>query len=203
MALLLKDTAIFCRASSDAAPMLCMAKKICSVEECSSKAIARGWCPKHYKRWLAHGDPLLTLTPNLGRGFIYNKKGYKVIRVDGKRIKEHVHIMENHIGRKLFKHPTDKSLNEVVHHDNEIKDDNRLENLILMTNGEHTILHKTKLRLAKGNTETHKYCPDCKTVLPRNMFGLDNNRVDKCQKYCKEHQNKRNAISRGKKQWLC
>lgn len=29
----------------------------CSVEGCDSPVNSRGWCNKHYKRWLVHGDP--------------------------------------------------------------------------------------------------------------------------------------------------
>jgi len=50
----------------------------------------------------------------------------------GKRV--HDILFENHIGRKLEK-------NEVVHHINEIKTDNRIENLKLMTRSEHSKLH--------------------------------------------------------------
>lgn len=32
----------------------------CSVEGCSSPVQSRTWCRKHYKRWEAHGDPLVT-----------------------------------------------------------------------------------------------------------------------------------------------
>lgn len=31
--------------------------KICSIEECGGKILARGWCGKHYKRWRKYGDP--------------------------------------------------------------------------------------------------------------------------------------------------
>jgi len=31
--------------------------KKCSIRGCGSPAIKRGWCSKHYKRWLRHGDP--------------------------------------------------------------------------------------------------------------------------------------------------
>ena len=32
---------------------------ICSIENCENGGqLRRGWCPKHYSRWLTHGDPL-------------------------------------------------------------------------------------------------------------------------------------------------
>ena len=55
----------------------------------------------------------------------YNSCGY---------VCEHRLVVENHIGRYLRK-------DEVVHHINGIKDDNRIENLQIMTNSEHMKLH--------------------------------------------------------------
>ena len=48
---------------------------------------------------------------------------------------EHRYYMEKHLGRKL-------TPNEHVHHLNHIKDDNRLDNLLVMTNSEHITYHK-------------------------------------------------------------
>ena len=35
-------------------------EKLCSILECEQKAVARGWCNKHWKRWRLNGDPLVT-----------------------------------------------------------------------------------------------------------------------------------------------
>lgn len=34
-----------------------MSKRTCSIDGCSSPALARGWCSTHYHRWQRHGDP--------------------------------------------------------------------------------------------------------------------------------------------------
>lgn len=69
------------------------------------------------------------------------KNKYKRVRVKGcvgvdgnKQVLKHRHIMEKHIGRKL-KH------GEVVHHIDGNVENNNLENLLLLSNSEHTKLH--------------------------------------------------------------
>ncbi len=35
--------------------------KICSIESCGTKVLARGWCSRHLSRFYNHGDPLTLL----------------------------------------------------------------------------------------------------------------------------------------------
>ena len=67
-----------------------------------------------------------------------NKHGYVLL---------HRVTMENHINRLLDD-------NEVVHHINEDKLDNRIENLQVMLNSEHTRQHKST-----GKTIVNLKCP--------------------------------------------
>lgn len=56
-------------------------------------------------------------------------------------IMEHRYMMSLHIGRALRN-------DEAVHHINGIKNDNRLDNLLLMTVGEHSALHNKQRKKA-------------------------------------------------------
>ncbi|MBB5709297.1 HNH endonuclease [Sphingomonas xinjiangensis] len=87
------------------------------------------------------GTPKGTKPWNAGtsRGWT-DKRGYRWLYVEenGRKVarREHRVVMERHLGRKL--EPW-----ELVHHLNEDKADNRIENLAVQTFGEHTVEHHT------------------------------------------------------------
>lgn len=81
-------------------------------------------------------------------GFSLKQNGYYAVTI-GKDKNRPLHdvIMEEHIGRKLTK-------DECVHHINHIRNDNRIENLQLMTKSEHSRLHCAE-RIAAGEKLNH------------------------------------------------
>lgn len=75
------------------------------------------------------------------KGYVYVlKPEHPYTNSDG-YVFEHRLVMEKQIGRYLIPNIDD------VHHINGVKDDNRLENLQLLTHGKHTTLTNTKYSL--------------------------------------------------------
>lgn len=68
--------------------------------------------------------------------------GHPRAKEAGDYVPEHILVMEKHIGRYLNYSGADNPNSEIVHHINEDKSDNRIENLELMTLAEHSKLHK-------------------------------------------------------------
>lgn len=79
------------------------------------------------------------------------KMGYTMIRLPGKYVLEHRFLVEKEIGRKLEKF-------EVVHHINNIRDDNRMENLYIFYKREHDKFTSSKnKKILKSNIKKIKH----------------------------------------------
>lgn len=114
-------------------------------------------------------------------------KGYSCFWKDGKWIPHHRWIMEQHLGRTL-------SADEVVHHINHDKLDNRIENLEVMDRRAHSCLHHP----IQPDPET-KTCTRCGATKPTTKFAIRGTSKSGKRKYrgfCIECDKVRQRISR-------
>ncbi len=68
-------------------------------------------------------------------GRFVGSQGYVLVKAGDEYVLEHRFVMEQHIGRPLLD-------TEIVHHINENKQDNRIENLQIMSRAEHNRIHR-------------------------------------------------------------
>jgi hypothetical protein len=123
----------------------------CTINGCDRKHNGKGFCIMHYKRFKKYGDANKTLIKPKGSIQI-NDAGYIVIRKNNKTIREHRLVMENYLGRKLLPFPY-----EVIHHIDGNRTNNNISNLIIMTNSEHTSMHRKESISKNGNTFQNKF----------------------------------------------
>ena len=113
---------------------------------------------------------------NLPKGFSQSSSGYILILVDKKYLPYHRFIIEQKTKRKLKK-------DEIVHHKNGIKSDNRIANLEVLSFSDHVRLHaferapsvkefirEKRKNFKKRNGQWIKKCKDCNRWLPLDGF---------------------------------
>ena len=131
---------------------------LCSVEGCGNQARNRGWCGKHYSRWMRTGNPegLRRAAPK-----ILIHKGYEIFQ----HVPVHIRIAEKALGKPLPK-------GVQVHHADENTMNNANSNLVICPDKNyHHLLHK-RLRAMKatGNPNLRK-CVICKQWDdPKNLY---------------------------------
>ena len=106
------------------------------------------------------GDYLYAVVPEHPKA---SKHGY---------VLEHRVVMENKLGRLLKD-------DEIVHHKNHDKHDNRNENLELMDRSEHTRLH-----MSTGRTTVQLKCPNCKKKFVKEKRFLKGKKRVFCSRRC-------------------
>ena len=108
---------------------ICYAMKKHNIKLRGKKESTKNAVETGYRKMLYGKD-----NPAFKGGYI-RKDGYRVISVNGEQRVEHRYIWEQHTGKVIPK-------GHQIHHKNENKLDNRLNNLQLINNSEHQKLHK-------------------------------------------------------------
>lgn len=99
--------------------------------------------PKHKDKKFCNVECACAYRREQKRVATIGTNGYKYVWfADGSGEKEHRYLMEQHLGRKLKK-------DEVVHHIDGNRTNNDLGNLVVMSRGEHSALHR-KMELSAG-----------------------------------------------------
>lgn len=129
----------------------------CSVSSCDKQVLCKGLCSSHYQKQRLYGTT--DGNPRKPQGYI-DDHGYKMLRIGGRKVREHVHVVEKVLGKRLPKGP-------VIHHVNEVKTDNSHENLVVCQNeAYHQLLHRRARAYDACGDANARQCIFCKGWSP-------------------------------------
>lgn len=120
--------------------------KKCKIEWCDNKHSAKGYCKNHYWSFKIYGDPLKLKFKNRGdnntlawenRLCSKNRDGYLIIKTH-KNNRNYTQQLHRCVWEK-YNGTIPKGYH--IHHINKIKTDNRIENLLCLSNSDHHKLH--------------------------------------------------------------
>lgn len=129
---------------------------MCIVVDCTFENYAFGLCNKHYqahRRGIDLGVPIVRTKGKYGKGCIHH--GYHVVMHEGRLRGLHDVMAEKVLGRALKD-------DEQIHHVNEIKHDNRPENLVICPDtAYHRLLHIRQKALDTCGNPDYRRCQKC------------------------------------------
>lgn len=146
------NTCAFCERRFRIIGRMRATKKFCS-DACRYAAAKKRapWLMRHVGKTAAQ-------SPHWKGGRVSDGRGYVLLRVGRTYVLEHRHVMARHLGRPLLR-------TEIVHHVNHVKDDNRIENLELVST---VSAHRGMHRPAHGRwTAKYAACRGCGTTSSR------------------------------------
>jgi HNH endonuclease len=152
----------------------------CSISDCGKPVLGRGWCSKHYDRWLRHGDPLTLIRREPGAGTLHG--GYLRFNIGGRVVRNHILVAERALGEPL------PSGAQVHHVDGNRQNDANKNLVICQDDGYHKLLHqRTRAFKACGNAD-FKHCCFCDAYDDPSLM-VKFGRTGHCHKQCRNTYN--------------
>jgi hypothetical protein len=128
-------------------------KPKCSHPTCARISDYAGMCQMHYIRRKMGKD--MDAPPKASKGSGTNRYGYRVTTVNGKKLRDHITVVEKILGKPL-------PPKACIHHINEDRSDNRPENLVVCQDQKyHMLIHRRMRALEKCGNANWMPCVRC------------------------------------------